>query len=422
MHTRSILLRVAAPALVALCAAAPAARAGVLVVDLAGGGDYTNVDTAVSAAADGDIVLIKPGNYLASSFFVQIEGKGLVLVGDSGGSVILPPLFVSGIPAGKTVVLRHLEFQPNGIVGLLGGTVALGDNPGRVHIEDCTIAGLNGAPQFLGTSATPGIPGLRSFSSAALAVHRSTITGGTGVSTTAGVQFVTSAGGSAIEVNGVPLSLHQVTATGGGGGSGAATGANGGHGGHGLNSANSPVIVSGCTLIGGNGGSAGVGMTPGGSGSGVWTGGVGVSISELDSSLIGGSGAPGLLQLSGTHDVWTGEAWSLAISGPVRSGSVGSITATGPPSEAFGLFFSLGMGYLPKASFRGAFLPGSPFFGPLIIATTNSNGVWTAPFVAPSLLPFGLEGLLNIDQALMMQDAGLVLSSATAYIQVEPPN
>ena len=419
---RTLSRQLAAAAGLVLLAAAPAARAGVIVVDAAGGGDFTTVGAAIGAAVDGDILVIRPGDYTREPA-LDTAGKALVIVGDTGGTTLLPILTVRDLAAGKTAVLRHLSLEPSGFADLLAGTVRVTNNLGRVHIEDCQIRGRDGSSSFLGLFANPGETGLLVLSSAAVAVHRCTITGGQGISTAPGPfgvgQVTCSIGGLAIEAQSCALSLHQVTATGGEGGSGAPTGETGSDGGDGLRALFSSVIVSGCTLQGGDGG---LGNLDGQSGVGVRSSGTGASLSELDSSLVGGAGAPGLLVLAGTHDVWTGEAWSLAISSPVRSGSVGSITASGPPNKVFALFISFGMGYLPKASFRGAFLPGSPFFGPLIMATTNGSGSFSANFLAPSLAPFGLEGLLNIDQALMLQDDGLVLSSGTAYVQVEPPN
>jgi hypothetical protein len=406
----------------AVLALTGALRAGVIVVDAAGGGDFTTVGAAIGAAMDGDILVIRPGDYTAEPA-LDTAGKALVIVGDTGGTTLLPVLTVDQLAAGKTAVLRHLSFEPSGFSGFPHGTVRVTNNLGRVHIEDCQMRGRDGESGFLGLSGNPGAPGLLVYSSAAVAVHRCTIIGGQGLSTDPDSipfpQIQANNGGLAIEAWSCALSLHHVTATGGDGGSGAPTDDPGANGGHGLQATSSSVIVSGCTL---QGGEAGQGDPIGESGSGVLSNGTGPALSEIDSSFLGGTGAPGLVVLSGTHDVWTGEAWSLAISSPVRSGSVGTLTASGPPNEAFGLFISFGMGYLPKPAFRGAFLPGSPFFGPLVVATTNGSGSFSANFLAPSLVPFGLEGLLNIDQALMVQDEGLVLSSATAYIQVEPPN
>jgi hypothetical protein len=42
---------------------AGAANAGVLVVDGGGQGDYTDIQSALDAASDGDTILVKPGTY-----------------------------------------------------------------------------------------------------------------------------------------------------------------------------------------------------------------------------------------------------------------------------------------------------------------------------------------------------------------------
>jgi len=416
-------LRLIATAAAGALLLAPSIAAGVLVVDPAGGGDFTTLDPAFTAAVDGDIIVIKPGDYGTGSLFLEINGKALTVVGDTGGETILPTIFVHDLAANETLVLRHVTVVPTGLSFLLESTVYLQlTSGGRVHIEDCVLEGADGAGNGA-TSATPGMPGLRVTGSGSVAVHRSTITGGQGVSTTAipfpGGQLVNSVGGAAVRLEGGQLALYGVTATGGQGGSGAATSVAGKPGGSGLLATGATVVVAGSSFTGGEGGS---GSPAAPSGTGATVIGTTASIGELDSQFTGGTGAQGLVVTLATHVQHPGAAWTLVTAAPVRSGELGSITASGPPNELFGLFFGLGMGYLPKASFQGVFLPSSPFFGPLLIATTNGAGVWSAPFLAPNLETFGLEGLLHIDQALMQQDTGLVLSSATAYIQVQRPN
>jgi hypothetical protein len=71
-------------ALVAALAAVPAppAAAGVIVVDPAGGGDFTLLKPAIAAAIDGDTILIRPtfvGNFTDD---LSVKGKSLTIVGD----------------------------------------------------------------------------------------------------------------------------------------------------------------------------------------------------------------------------------------------------------------------------------------------------------------------------------------------------
>ena len=54
--------RVLLSSLVAWAFCVPASAA-TLVVDLNGGGDYTDIQSAIDVAADGDTVLVKPGEY-----------------------------------------------------------------------------------------------------------------------------------------------------------------------------------------------------------------------------------------------------------------------------------------------------------------------------------------------------------------------
>jgi len=183
MRPRPGLRSAALPALLGLLIAAPAALAGVWVVDAGGGGDFTTPGAAIGAAADGDIIVIKPANYSASALLLDLGGKALVIVGDTGGTTTIPPMTVGGLAAGKTAVLRHLSFAPNTALSLIGGTVLVSGDQGRVHIEDCILTGLDGAGGFQGVTATAGLPGLRLVGGATVAVHRSTITGGRGVST-----------------------------------------------------------------------------------------------------------------------------------------------------------------------------------------------------------------------------------------------
>ena len=420
MRTLSRALAISVVGLVVL-SAAPAARAGVLVVDAAGGGDFTNPNDAIAAAVDGDIILIKAGDYAPPSVFIDSLGKALTIVGDTGTPPVLPPTVVREVPAGKTFVLRHLSFVPNDLTTLPQSTLLVHNSTGRVHIEDCTITGQDGY-LLEGFSVDAAKPGLRLFDANGVSVHRCTITGGDAASVPV-PGFVNNAGGAAIRQEGSLLALYFVTATAGQGGPGSAPeefpGQNGGSGLHVTADVQSArIIVVGCTLTGGNGGAG----TPAGyGGHGAFTFGPAALLSELDSQFIGGAGSPGLNQVGGgQHDAWPGEAVSLALSAPVRSGEVGSFAVSGPPNKLFGLFFGLGMGYLPKASLHGVFLPAAPFFGPQLVVATNGAGAFNANFTAPSLAAFGLEGLLNVDQVLMVQDAGLVLSSASAYVQVEP--
>lgn len=146
MKCTPLVLSLAAFALFA--GSANALQGAVIVVDWQGGGDFTQLQPAIDAASDGDVLLIKSGGY---SGFV-LDGKSLVLQGDpfarvspiEGGSIVRN---VSG-----EVVLRNLEFGTTGAFPQKNLTIL--ENSGSVLLDAC---------QF-----RSGIPGLRVVNSAAV--------------------------------------------------------------------------------------------------------------------------------------------------------------------------------------------------------------------------------------------------------------
>lgn len=89
--------------------AASAAQTRLLVVDAAGGPgvDHRSVQAAVLAAAEADIVLVRPGIYDED---VVIEGKALTLLGTAGPSrPVIGGLQVRGTAAGSDVSVRGLS-------------------------------------------------------------------------------------------------------------------------------------------------------------------------------------------------------------------------------------------------------------------------------------------------------------------------
>ena len=402
--------------LAALVALATPAVADVIVVDPSGGGDATDLSAAIQSAQNGDILILRPADYTLSSPFVECHFRAIVIVGDPSGTVTLPPTFVSNVPAGGTLVLRNLTFQPNSLAGLAGGTLVINGNAGNVHIENCSVPGFPGGGTF--GQATPGMVAVfTDNNTGAVAIHRSTLMGGPGKSTATFPFNITtpSPGGSALHANGGRIALFDVTAVGGNGGDGFLIPAMGAGGGYAIDGTGCDLILSGATVTGGEGGN----------GTATGVGGIGVSLlggslRELDSTVAGGTGGAALDLEGAMHELWPGQAWQLALGGPVPSGELGSIAVSGPPNCLFGLFVSGSMGYQVVGKFKGPFLPGAPFFGPQFIASTNGSGSFAATFLTPSLVPFGLEGLCHVDQALMVQPAdGLVLGSPSTYIQYE---
>lgn len=115
-------------------ALAPWAQGKVWIVDdtPSTGADFASIQAAIDAATvvDGDVLLVKPGNYSSLSI---TNGKALTIQADSGGiaTVFVPysGSLVSGLPAGKSVRLRGLSMNQ----------VCLSNCAGTIWLEDCTI-------------------------------------------------------------------------------------------------------------------------------------------------------------------------------------------------------------------------------------------------------------------------------------------
>lgn len=169
--------------------------AAVLIVDISGSpGTIPDLQSAVNAAADGDILLVRTGDYSTIFGFgpIAIVDKSLTLVADPpGATVIAPGFLVSQIGASKTVVIRGID-----CIGTYPGipfpsganfdAVKVTNSAGTVLVEDCDLqGGIGGAvfnqglPGFVGVNVEnakatvvrcelrggPGFPGLGPFAS-----------------------------------------------------------------------------------------------------------------------------------------------------------------------------------------------------------------------------------------------------------------
>lgn len=110
-----------------LLLAAPA-WAGVITVDDNGGADFTDLPQAVAAAAQGDTLLVHPGQY--SSF--TIDSKPLTVLGLAAGQVIVAGTSrVIGVNAPSRAVLCRIDFE----------RLALSGNSGAVILDEVRAFG-----------------------------------------------------------------------------------------------------------------------------------------------------------------------------------------------------------------------------------------------------------------------------------------
>jgi len=212
-------LRVMAVSVLGLVAASRAAGAAVTVVDLASPAPV--LQSAVDAAASGDILLLKPGAIDGGST-ITIDGKGLTLVAD-GDPVQIGRLIVQNLPAGGQVTLRGLTVGKPGLTGELThtGAIEVRACAGSVWIEDCVAS----APPSYGGSfgfGFTGVSGALIVNSAAVVLVKSRFTGGRGgpesPSCVAPGYAPPTPGGEGLRVVGSVVAMHAGQSTGGEGG------------------------------------------------------------------------------------------------------------------------------------------------------------------------------------------------------------
>ncbi|MBM3975781.1 MAG: hypothetical protein FJ299_02185 [Planctomycetes bacterium] len=197
LHSRSACL--------ALCLLATSGRAQqVWVIAPAPGPgiDFTSLQAAANAAADGDILLVRGDVSDGFSATVDLGAKGLAIVADTPAPPTLTSggrIRVNGLAAGRTTSIRGFLLPGIGFwpFGTDQGTLSITNSPGTLLVEDCAVlgsfsavraqqsgwlglsnCGLIGMSQSLGTQASIG-HGLAA-SATTTTLHGCTSRGGTG--------------------------------------------------------------------------------------------------------------------------------------------------------------------------------------------------------------------------------------------------
>jgi hypothetical protein len=203
----------------ALLSLGPAAIAGVTVVDLASPAPV--LQAAVDAAAEGDILLLEPGEIDLGST-ITIDGKGLTLVADAAG-VSLGRVIVKNLPPGRQVTLRGLTIGKPGksSTTLHTGALEVRDCVGAIWIEDC-VATAQPSPAGAFGSTFTGVSGALVEDSATVVFLNSRLVGGAGSAEQPSCVIPgyapASPGGEGLRVTGSSVVMHRGEATGGEGG------------------------------------------------------------------------------------------------------------------------------------------------------------------------------------------------------------
>ena len=255
--------------------ATPSAQT-VHVVDQANGPgtDFTDLTSAVAAASDGDVLLVRSGDY---ADVLSLSGKGLVVTADAGASVSVSEIVVENLTDAQFAAVRGIDvtnafsaanslcvLDCEGAVWMEDIEVATGASPfvqGSAFVRDCSTVVFNGCRID---------PPVSSLAFATFLIQRAAVhlyeTEVTGISFGTAV-FFPSAGSPAVSMTDGELYLHAATLTGGKGSDGSAIDPNAGDGGPGLLADGvSAVTVVESTVQGGASGTPAAGGVAGQSG------------------------------------------------------------------------------------------------------------------------------------------------------------
>ena len=384
------------------------AFADVLIVDATGSGDFTDLQPAVDAAADGDTILVRTGTYLGFA----VSQKSLTVVAEPGAAVdVARSVRVRKLTAGQTVVVIGLRVRgkaqgPN----IRPGAVLL-DDQGAVRFEECVLIGVDKGPFF---ASNPAGVGAHLEAAQDVVFSNCTIRGGQLIGCcapsfcsclTCGYdQFMgPNPRGGGILATTSRLAVFDTLSFGGHGEHDVALDAS--SGGDAATLIDSELFVQGSLLAGGDGGdSAGISTATGGNGGAglALSGPLGSTATLVEVTLTGGTageGSPGLVQCvhgcSGADLVIQAGSQSLALPGLARSldltatateGTAHPLTFEGEPGDEVFLFISpTAKLEAPHPLFVGQLALGLPLLRRLKMGTIDASGQLVASVPVPAV-------------------------------------
>ena len=407
--------------LVALVLLAPRIEAGVIVVDPPG---TPGAQAAIDAAAAGDILLLKPSAAEPSTDLV-VSGKGLTLVADGAG-VVFHGLRISDVPAGQHVTVRGITLAGPAPFFPAQPALTITSCAGSVWVDACTVTSPAQISAGFGGWAPEGPAGAAVSACSSVLFTGCQVSGGKGA-TASGDCFISgnpgSVGGAGIAVGASSVVLHGTSCTGGAGGKGGQCTVSQ-DGGAGLRAAfASSVHVAASTLTGGIGSVPAFAGVWGRAGSGLLVADAASSVTRRDSTVVHGAWTPFNPDVDapiGTVTDYPAPARTLALTSPLREGQAGSLNIDGQQGDFVALLLAFTGGHMPLSGKQGVFSLGSPFFGPFLLATNPSpSGVWTLPFVAPTLTPPVLQGQCFLLQLVVHDGVQVTFEGTTSLVVVD---
>jgi len=391
------------------------------------GGEFPSIQHAIDLAADGDVVLLKAGEYLG----FYIENKSIDVIADTQAFVtIIGSVRVIGLEAGKRVTFDGLIVNGHpGPNNHLGYGLNIQSNAGAIRFQDCNFSGANNK-QSSGSSCSwwgigNGWAAAKVLDCADVAFSNCTLMGGRGhnapgdwMGDPCPASMTGGDGGEGLYAINSKLSFFDTSMLGGNGG----FGGSGGRGGDGcvlFGGPAYPAFMSGSFAAGGNGGNkanpidfpAGFG---GSGGNGMWN--AGPPLSVLASSFgagAGGSsfqpfGTPGVAFTGTPYTSYAGSPRSLGMAMPVRESSSASLSFEGKPHDIVFLGVGVDSTHVPLASFSGVLL--SDALHVQLLGTTGTFQAKTFSLPIGPLAPGQLALRLTLQGAAVSAQGQIVLT------------
>ena len=369
----------------------PTAHLTAEVIDVRGPSpDHPEIDAAIIAASDGDVIRIWPGDY--QPFWIDDRSLTLVSADDTGSVMVNGTFRVMNLGAGRSVEISGISSTSPAARGLV-----VSDCQGSVRFRECNFRGgyvFDGSVGDLQGILVTGCEDVEFSSCTALGGHVGDVYGDG------------NDGASGLRVENSRVSLYHSTFAGHEGYDGWKKGSSGGYGGAGISAGpGGRVYLSGCTLIGGDGGSSGPPdppIFPGVGGDGGWGyRGWGSPLPEawfLDNTYQpgeggygdSGDGLDGQNTSAGTH--LPGQARLFRASRLIDDTSTIGLIFTGSPGDLVTFRISRVPGYSFDPE-RGPLLlhrPSAPLILPWrILGTIDASGVFVTTLPTADLPSFG---------------------------------
>ena len=396
------------PAVLVLLVAAAARAQDVHVVDddAGPGVDFSSVAAAVSAAGEGDTILVRAGNYAGAT----IVAKSLAISADPDGAevVIEGSMSIEQLSEDQFVSVSGLSIDASTNDFPLHGLL-IEDNLGHVWVEDCVISGTD----YPGPLSNGSGPGVSAENAARVTLVRCDVFGGTGGPFT-GIGFV------GLRVIGSHVRLFDSRLFGGSTVCDVSMGCPGSSAPGAIMMGGGTAYFEGSEIRAGDPGlwcpGAPMPCQPGGVGPALtlYSGNPVVTFFDTTMPL----GDPPILAFVGTTVTLPGSSRDMTLTSPVRSGQPLTLEFTGAPGDLAWVFAGLAPAGIPAPQFKGALLVGEPSLL-LLLGSLPASGVLTLTAPAASFPP-ALDSLQVAVQAAFAAGGGAILSDPARLILLQP--